>query len=291
MASTPIDDVSDTAFWVAHYRGLEGERPDALFRDPLARRLAGEHGKRIAHAIPGASFTSWTVVLRTCIIDDYIRAAIAEGIDTVLNLGAGLDTRPYRMELPPDLAWIEVDFPALIAFKDESLKGETPRCKLTRVKLDLADKAQRETFLARTNAATKKMLVLTEGVTPYLSEEEVASLATELRAQDHAVFWVLDYYAPISMKYRPRRMMKVMEKAPFKFFPDDWFAFFERVGWRAREMRYLADAAEQHKRPLNAPLWMKVAWKIRGLFMPKADREAFKTSVGYALLEPIRDPA
>lgn len=291
MATSPIDNVSDTAFWVAHYRGLEGERPDALFRDPLALRLAGEHGKKIARAVPGAHFTSWTVVLRTCIIDDYIRLAITEGVDTVINLGAGLDTRPYRMDLPPTLSWIEVDFPVLIAFKDERLAGETPRCKLSRVKLDLGNAAQRQAFLDEANAGAKKLLVLTEGVTPYLSEEEVASLATELRGLDHAAFWVLDYYAPLSMKYRPRRMLKVMQKAPFKFFPDDWFAFFERTGWRAREMRYLSEEAERRQRPIKTPLWMQVAWAVRGLFMPKVDREAFRKAVGYALLEPIKPGA
>jgi len=39
--------------------------------------------------------SGWAIVIRTCIIDDYIRLAVAQGIDTVLNLGAGLDTRPY----------------------------------------------------------------------------------------------------------------------------------------------------------------------------------------------------
>lgn len=42
MTDTPIENVSDTAFWVAHYRALETKRPDALFHDPLAGVLAGE---------------------------------------------------------------------------------------------------------------------------------------------------------------------------------------------------------------------------------------------------------
>ena len=40
--------ISDTAHWVAFYRALESERPDALFHDPFARRLAGVRGARIA---------------------------------------------------------------------------------------------------------------------------------------------------------------------------------------------------------------------------------------------------
>ena len=43
-----LADVTDTARWVAHYSALESERPDALFSDPFARRLACERGQSIA---------------------------------------------------------------------------------------------------------------------------------------------------------------------------------------------------------------------------------------------------
>ncbi len=177
MAASLIDSVSDTAFWVAHYRGLEGERADALFQDPLAARLSGDHGKQIARSMPGANFTSWAIVMRTCLIDDYIRFAIDGGVDTVINLGAGLDTRPYRMELSGSLTWLEVDYPAVIALKEERLRQEVPRCRLARLAADLANETEREEMLSRANASARKMLVITEGVVPYLSEGDVASLA------------------------------------------------------------------------------------------------------------------
>ncbi len=50
MAS-PIESVSDTAYWVAHYRAVEGLRARPLFDDPLAGVLAGEHGRKIAAAM------------------------------------------------------------------------------------------------------------------------------------------------------------------------------------------------------------------------------------------------
>src|SRR3954469_17468733 len=101
-----LPNVSDTALWVAHYRAEESERPDALFRDPYAQRLAGERGRRIAEAMGATSkYTRWTLVIRTVIIDRFISEAVAGGVDTVLNLGAGLDSRPYRMALPAALRW------------------------------------------------------------------------------------------------------------------------------------------------------------------------------------------
>lgn len=45
-----IHDVSDTAFMVATYRAMETQRPDALFHDPLAGKLAGERGRKIVES-------------------------------------------------------------------------------------------------------------------------------------------------------------------------------------------------------------------------------------------------
>src|SRR5580698_9964112 len=70
-----IENVADTAFLVAHYRAAESARADALFQDPLASGLAGEHGRRLAQSWPTGRLLAWTVALRTVIIDDYIHAA------------------------------------------------------------------------------------------------------------------------------------------------------------------------------------------------------------------------
>jgi O-methyltransferase involved in polyketide biosynthesis len=82
------------------------------------------------------------------VIDRYIESAIAEAADTVLNLGAGLDARPYRMDLPPSVHWIEADYARLIEHKENLLAADIPRCWLERVKIDLADAAQRRRLLS-----------------------------------------------------------------------------------------------------------------------------------------------
>ena len=71
-------------------------------------------------------YTAWNVVIRNCIIDDFIQEHIASGIYTVINLGAGLDARPYRMKLASSLNWIEVDFKAMIEYEVAKLKSEKP---------------------------------------------------------------------------------------------------------------------------------------------------------------------
>jgi methyltransferase (TIGR00027 family) len=97
-----ISHVSDTARWTALHRATESARPDALFDDSLAERLAGEHGRAIGAKVPRSTRNGWWLVARTKIIDDAITAAINGGCDRVLNLAAGLDTRPYRLDLPSD---------------------------------------------------------------------------------------------------------------------------------------------------------------------------------------------
>ena len=107
-----IQNISDTARWVAIFRAEESERPDAIFQDPFARRLAGEEGEQIADTIQFSRKNSWSFVARTFLFDEYIKQHVESGFDMVVNLAAGLDARPYRMSLPSSLQWIEVDLPA-----------------------------------------------------------------------------------------------------------------------------------------------------------------------------------
>ncbi len=287
MNESLIRDVSDTAFWIARHRAIENRRRDALFHDPLADHLAGDRGKKLADSMPMSRMVGWTVAMRTCIIDDYIKTAIDAGVDTVINLGAGLDTRPYRMNLPASLCWIEADYPRLIEYKEVRLRDQTPRFHTERIKIDLADVAQRQKLLAETNARSSKLLVLTEGVVPYLSVDEVASLANDLRALDRAAYWIIDYLSADVMKYHDRRgVTRAMQNAPFKFAPDNWFEFFEQHGWKVATMRYFADEGERLKRPPPMSPLLKIALKLIAPLAPKKRRDAWRRFAGYALLEP-----
>jgi methyltransferase (TIGR00027 family) len=281
-----IQNVSDTAFLVAGFRGMETDRPNPLFRDPLAWKLAGEHGRKIVDTVPRRFLGAWSVVIRTVIIDSFIRSAIAEGVDTVLNLGAGLDTRPYRMELRKDLRWIEVDYPHVIDLKNERLTDETPNCALERVELDLTDRAARQKFFAEVNAGAGAILILTEGVTPYLTEDDVGALADDLRRMDKLRGWIIDYSSPKALKYGRKIRARFMQAAPFLFQPKDWFAFFEEHGWHAQEVRYLGDEAEELRRPPLMPLLMKGWLKLVGLFMSRERRRDMMRQVAYVLLVP-----
>lgn len=134
-----LRDVSDTALGVAVERAQETERSRALFHDPYAARLAGERGRSIASSIRRRPISSG-IVVRTAAFDEMLMQAITNrGVGAVLNIGAGLDTRPYRLDLPQALRWVEADLPGIIAYKERMLQGERPRCQLKRSGVDLVD--------------------------------------------------------------------------------------------------------------------------------------------------------
>jgi methyltransferase (TIGR00027 family) len=282
QASSEIRDVSDTAIWVAYYRAVETDRHDAIIRDPLAKVLVGDRGAAIAQAFGRTSrYTAWTVISRTLIIDDYIQNALRQGVDAVVNLGAGLDTRPYRMDLPASLPWVEADFPHMVQYKTEKLRDQTPRCQLLRVGLDLSNTAARRDFIAKMVPEAKRILVLTEGVVPYLAEEEVAELAQDLRARSQVTFWVVEYFSEFAYRYLRRvGQSRQMANSPFRFFPTNWMEFFRERGWERKELHYFGEIARRFHRPPPMP-WMA---KLAMLFMSKERIAQMQRLSGYLLL-------
>ena len=111
----------------------------------------------------------------------------------VLNLAAGLDARPYRLNVSPTLRWIEVDLPELLAYKEKVLVGEKPRCVLERIALDLSDVPRRRALFAQVGASSKRVMVLSEGLLLYLSAEDVGVLATDLARQPSFRYWHCRY--------------------------------------------------------------------------------------------------
>lgn len=281
--NTLIQDVSDTAYWVAHFRARENARSDALFRDPYAARLVGDRGRKIAETMSRTSrYVEWAVVSRTVIIDRFIMQLLRQGVDAVINLGAGLDARPYRMDLPAELPWIEADYPSIIAHKQALLASDAPRCRLGRVAVDLADGRARRGFLSEAAADAHNVLVLTEGVIPYLAPEQVGELAADLLAQPRMKFWITEYFDPRVYRYLQKPMrVKAMKNAPFRFYPADWYGFFRERGWAPRETRYSGEIAVEMKRRPPMPWWAVIAFRL----MPKRRREEAMRMTGYMVFE------
>lgn len=278
-----IEGVSDTARWVAMYRAQESARPDALFRDPWAARLGGERGKRILERIPEGRRWGWPMVVRTAVMDEIIVREVGAGVDTVVNLAAGMDMRPFRLELPADLRWVEIDLPAILDEKIGEVGGEMPRCRLERIAADLGRTGERRDALARATAGATRALIVAEGLLIYLAPDEVAALACDLAALPAAREWLIDLAHPRLLAWMKDRWGKVVAEggAPFRFGPEDNTRFFEPHGWREREFRSAMEEASRLKREMPGA-WF---YKLLGRFASAKDKQVFRRFSGYVLLE------
>ena len=188
---------------VAAARALETARPDGLVHDPFAERLAGERGMEFLKGTSRLEILSFGVGLRCRFIEKLLMNLVQEQrIGRVLSLGAGLDTRPWRLDLPAGLEWIEVDFEDMLAYKEALLAGDTPRCRRERLAADLAQPDLRARIFAEADART---LVITEGLLMYLSGDVVDAL---VREGSRAGFWLVElvsreFWAPGGNEYLP----------------------------------------------------------------------------------------
>jgi methyltransferase (TIGR00027 family) len=279
-----IEHVSDTARWVAVYRAMETERPDAIFRDPFARRLAGERGQAIVDELKQGRALAWAMIVRTAVFDEMILDLIRrEKVDLVVNLACGLDARAWRLELPRDLHWVDVDFPVMIDYKTEILKAERPVCRYEAIAVDLTDDRARSAIFARLGGGAQRALVISEGLLIYLTPGQVGTLARDLHSQASFRWWLIDLAHP--------RLLKLMTKtwggavsggnAPFLFAPEEGTGFFLPLGWRELSFRAQGDEAQRLKREMRG-MWI---YRLLSMLMPKKQREIWRRFAGYVMFE------
>jgi methyltransferase (TIGR00027 family) len=252
QANSSVRNISDTARWVAYFRARETQRPDALFRDPYAERLAGERGFEIANTLSQGNKHEWAWVARTYLFDEFLSREIQEGSDLVVNLAAGLDSRPYRMDLTPTLRWVEVDLQEIVSYKQEVLGSEKPKCQLERISLDLSNVAGRRALFAELDQRAQNITVVTEGLLIYFSAEEVASLAGDLAVGEHFRNWIIDLASPGQLKLMQRSTGKQLSEAnaAFKFGPPEGANFFVPRGWKPTDVQgFLKTAARLGRAP------------------------------------------
>jgi methyltransferase (TIGR00027 family) len=103
------------------------DRPEAGWSDQVLQ--SGRHFHRTVG-----------VLIRTRYLDDAVSSAVAGGVRQIVNLGAGFDTRPFRLDLPSDTVAYDVDLPEVIDLKREMTADLrlVPRCRHVGVATDLA---------------------------------------------------------------------------------------------------------------------------------------------------------
>lgn len=282
-----IDHISDTARWVAVYRAMESERPDALFHDPYARRLAGEKGESIVRTMRRGRSSAWAMIVRTKAFDELILDMVARhDVDLVVNLAAGLDARPWRLPLPPTLRWADVDFDDILAYKRDVIGDAAPACRYETIPADLTTAEARRALVSRLGADARTALVVTEGLLIYLTAEQVAALASDLHTAPSFHWWLIDLASP--------RLLRIMERywghdvqrgnAPFRFGPAEGTEFFRPYGWREVEFRSTMEEARRLDREMPG-MWF---WRLLSKLPASAKRrEEMRRMSSFVMLERL----
>ena len=146
------------------YRARETERSDAKFRDPSHVVLLERRGEDIANEIQFSTKHSGHGLREHIFSIQFLLDALRNGYDMVINLAAGLDARPYRMDLPATLKWIEVDLPEILAYKEEVLTADVPKCQLERIPLDLSNVSSRRELFDQLGRRCDRAVIMTEGL-------------------------------------------------------------------------------------------------------------------------------
>lgn len=175
-------ELASTALFVAAVRARETRRKDPLFKDDLAATLAGRDGlARLASAElnPESNYHRDSfpyLEVRTRYFDDWLLSAVkgAEAEQVVL-LGAGMDSRAFRLAWPAGLKLWEVDTGDLFSLKEPRLRSAKakPKCDRAVVETDLASPTWTSRLVQAGLKDDTPTVWLAEGLFQYLPERAV----------------------------------------------------------------------------------------------------------------------
>ncbi|WP_035795665.1 class I SAM-dependent methyltransferase [Kitasatospora mediocidica] len=237
-----MDAVSYTAQWMAAARAQESEREDALFVDPLAQDLAAPRGFELIERYAGGGLLPF-ISIRTRYLDDAIRDVLAtSGIQQVVLIAAGMDTRSFRLDWPEGTEVYEVDHALLIAEKRRRLDalGAEPRTDRREVSADLTGD-----WMPSLEAAgfdrDRPTLWVAEALTFFLTEEQAAGLLQLLASASapgsHLAFDILGRALLRSPFSKPFLDTLAADGTPWIFGTDEPEEFLTANGWKTTDLR------------------------------------------------------
>jgi methyltransferase (TIGR00027 family) len=177
---------SRSAEGVALIRAIESAKPEPqrIIYDPYARRFLPTISYTLIKLLfdsglyermaPGAT---GFVAVRERYIDDYLKASLAEGLDQVVILGAGFDTRAYRIAGIEKTRVFEIDHPATQAEKLKRLKKiiDPLPDHVTFIPVDFTTQTLSDSLKGSAYSERAKTLFIWQGVTYFLTQEAVDS--------------------------------------------------------------------------------------------------------------------
>lgn len=211
----------------AALRARESARPDRLFDDPYAARLAGPEGEALLREFGD----NVTIAIRTRHYD----AKITESpLTQRVWLAAGMDSRAYRLTFPPGTRLYELDRPAVLSLK-ASLLPDAPACERIPVPVDLADDWVTPLREAGFDPEVPTFWLI-EGLVMYLAAADVTRLLARVSEVSAAGSELLVDFAGTSLLTSPMMQETLRQYAEhdmtWRYGTDDPESLLEPLGWR-----------------------------------------------------------
>ncbi|MBB5787503.1 class I SAM-dependent methyltransferase [Jiangella mangrovi] len=168
-AFTPLE---DSLFLTLYARALDDRRPQPILGDEVADRLVGELDYDFTQLHPDTNLIL-NVALRARKLDQVAGSFIARHPDAVgLDLGAGLDSRVFRLDPPETVDWYDVEFPAVTETRREVLDE---RAGAHVIAADVRDPGWLDAV-----PAGRPAVIVADGMMAFLSQDELVTLWTRL---------------------------------------------------------------------------------------------------------------
>jgi methyltransferase (TIGR00027 family) len=172
-----MDPIAKTAYYCCGVRAADAAGPDPICGDTFAQRFMTTEAMEIFSRFADLTMPNRSNVTRARIIDDWIRAGLKQNPrQLVITLGAGFDTRPYRLT---GGSWVELDHPSIIAAKEAALATTESANPLQRVAIDFA--RDRLADALSPWSGERQALVVMEGVSMYLTQNQLNTTLATLR--------------------------------------------------------------------------------------------------------------
>ena len=232
--------ITDTAFYCCGARMLDAAQDKPICGDDYAKLFMCAYGMAVFDRFKSLELSNSSIIVRHRIMDDMLRQLLYANHDlNVVTIGAGFDSRPYRLH---GGHWFELDEPELIAYKNILLPSEQCDNPLRREAIDFAKEDLVDKLLQLPHNGPA--IFVLEGVVIYLSESDVQNLLGELDYEFPKHRLLCDLVNREMVDKYGKTLSELLEEmgAPFHSVdhPED---IFVQSGYQAREAVSVMDAS------------------------------------------------
>jgi methyltransferase (TIGR00027 family) len=164
-----MNPISNTAYYCCGVRMEDAKKTPSICNDVYAERFMDERGKQIFEPFKSEKMPNISNIVRCRLIDDYLLSELDKNNQlNIITIGAGFDSRPYRLT---GGNWLEIDEPQIISYKNEKLPVDECSNQLRRISIDFAHESLKEKL--EEECSGEHTVFVIEGVFMYLEPEAI----------------------------------------------------------------------------------------------------------------------